>query len=105
FRPPSVERLRARVEQLSDALLGDLPARAVADIVGQLARPLATAVVSELLGVPAEDRHEFPDWENAIFTGTSPEEVEQGGRSILALCGRLIELKRAEPGDDLLTRL
>ncbi|MEA2843446.1 MAG: hypothetical protein QOJ69_1117, partial [Actinomycetota bacterium] len=57
FTPRRVEELRVRIRQLVEDLLDDVVARGDGriDILADLAYPLPTVVICELLGVPAED--------------------------------------------------
>ena len=55
FAPRSVERLRPRVQQLVDELLDDVMPRGEADLVADLADPLALRVICEIVGLPVEE--------------------------------------------------
>jgi cytochrome P450 PksS len=105
FRLNRMEQLRPRVEQLANALLDELPLGEPVDLVARFTRPLAATVISELVGLPEHERAGFPLWENSILTGTSREEITDAGEHIYALCRRMVALKRADPRDDVMTRL
>ncbi len=85
-------------------------AAGAADLIGELAGPLPTFVVANVLGVPEAERHRFDAWSNAIVQANA----EGGGiisraadavMSLFAFFGGLIEQRRAEPGEDLLSAL
>jgi hypothetical protein len=60
FTPRRVERYRARIAELVDGLLADIPTDDGAlDLLNGLARPLPMAVICAVIGVPAADR---PRW-------------------------------------------
>ena len=60
FTPRRVERYRARIAELVDGLLADIPTDdGVLDLLDGLARPLPMAVICAVIGVPAADR---PRW-------------------------------------------
>ncbi|MEU5048810.1 cytochrome P450 [Streptomyces sp. NPDC021096] len=59
FTPRIVEGLRPRVRQLAADLVADLARSPTADLVDGFAAPLPILVISELLGVPREDRPWF----------------------------------------------
>ncbi|MEV4443661.1 hypothetical protein AB0K09_32665 [Streptomyces sp. NPDC049577] len=63
FTPRVVESLRPRIRQLTaglvDGLAADLAGGRAADLVDRFAAPLPILVISELLGVPKEDRPWF----------------------------------------------
>jgi cytochrome P450 len=58
FSRPRIAALRPRVQVIVDGLLDDLEARGevVVDLVQGFAFPLPFTVISELLGVPEQDR-------------------------------------------------
>jgi cytochrome P450 len=64
--PRAVLQLQAYVERTAGELLDPLLPTGRLEIMGDLARPLATGAIAELLGVPAEDR-ERPDLSPAYF--------------------------------------
>lgn len=112
FTPRLVERLRPRVEELVDALLG--PVSGDADLIATLAYPLPVIVISEMLGVPAEDRDLFKGWSDSLARGLDPDfllpaaEIAQrdAARDEFAEYFRALAAKRrAEPRDDLLSAL
>lgn len=77
-----------------------------ADLVEHFALPVPSLVIGELLGVPRADREQF---RNDALRWSSPAgstaEVTEAFVSLGALLRRLVQLKRAEPADDLLSDL
>ncbi|MEU7134434.1 cytochrome P450 [Streptomyces sp. NPDC046261] len=59
FTPRIVEGLRPRIRRLAADLVTDLARQPAADLVDAFAAPLPILVISELLGVPREDRPWF----------------------------------------------
>jgi cytochrome P450 len=103
-----VERLRPRVQQVASSLIDDMKAAGTsADLVEGFSFPLPVIVISELLGVPWEDRHTFRRWAD----GTVPAEgitLEYQQDCFANLFGYLagqFEQRRSHPRDDLLTWL
>lgn len=110
FTPARVERLRPRVEELTAGLLDGLDAAAdasgVADLRHHFALPLPMTVIGELLGVPPGMREELRRFSYAIArTTATPEESVATGLGVAEALGRLVALRRAEPGDDLTSAL
>lgn len=112
FTARFVERLRPRVTALVDGLLSGL--RGETDLVSGFAYPLPVAVISEMLGVPAEDHERFKGWSAALARGLDPEflipPAERGRREearaeFAAYFRELAARRRAEPRDDLLSAL
>ncbi|MDH6110595.1 cytochrome P450 [Kitasatospora sp. MAP12-15] len=97
---PDVERI---TNELLDALVaGPKPA----DLMASFADPLPTLVIARLLGVPYED-HELFQENGRIVTSpdATPEEAGQAFVVLTEFMGRLIETKRKDPQDDLISRL
>lgn len=77
-----------------------------------VARPLPVIVIAELLGVPLADRENFRVWSEAIVRGSDPiasrgadiAAAEAGSRDLMAYLQRLVEARRHEDGDDLISR-
>ncbi len=112
FTPRRVEGLRSAVENMTNELLDSLAASGGGDLIDQLAFPLPANVISEMVGVPLADR----DWLRPLVSdlaGTlepnqSPENqkrAEASGVKVAAYFDELIDQRRTEPGDDLLSAL
>jgi cytochrome P450 len=71
FTARLVERLRPRISELVDAQLADVAGKA--DLISALAWPLPVAMISELLGVPPEDKNRFKGWSHALARGLDPD--------------------------------
>jgi len=114
FTPKVVDGLRGRIAELCEELVDRMLAQGTADLVADFAYPLPVQVIVEMLGVPAEDHATFRTWSEALARGLDPdfllppEAVQQRLAGILNFVqyfAGLIEQRRVEPGDDLLTKL
>ena len=114
FTPRVISGLLPRIEQICAELLDAALQRREVDLVADYAYPLPVQVISEILGVPLEDRTQFQEWSNALTHGLdpefllSPEDVMQRTAGILSFIGYFTDLisdRRANPGDDLISRL
>jgi cytochrome P450 len=121
--PPEHTALRRRMKGLLSrarlsamrpvitAIVGDLldgfAATDQADIVDDVARPLAMRVVCHLLGVPEADRDRFAGWAEAVLTvtGFRDEEVDAAQRALFAYTSAMVAARRAEPAGDLVSAL
>jgi cytochrome P450 len=104
FTSQAVEKLAPRMEELAHELIDSFAGRGSADLVADYTTPLPITVISELLGVPEEARADLLAWTRHSMG--APSEQQRAG--LLALNGYLRELldaKRREPADDLLSRL
>jgi cytochrome P450 len=114
FTPRVISGLLPRIEQICAELLDAALQRREVDLVADYAYPLPVQVISEILGVPLEDRTQFQEWSNALTHGLdpefllSPEDVMQRTAGMLSFIGYFTDLisdRRANPGDDLISRL
>jgi cytochrome P450 len=100
------------VQQLTDALIDDFAAAGSADLVRQFALPLPLRVICELIGIPSADAGQVREWTEELKTLTSfevtPERQREAAHQSVAFeryLAALVEARRAEPRDDLLTDL
>jgi vitamin D3 1,25-hydroxylase len=105
FTVRRVAALRPQVESMAAALLAALPIDAPVDLVAGYAVPLPTAVICELLGVPVDDRDAFGAWSSTLIDEGSEEEKHLATTSLAAYLGELVERKRAEPDEALISAL
>jgi cytochrome P450 len=115
FTPRAIEAWRPRVEKITHSLLDRVAASGQMDLVSDLARPVPATLICELLGVPTEDQDKFTDWTAdathglLVLRGLGDEamvkRVEAASVSLLGYFTNLIEARRGDPGDDLLSVL
>ena len=101
------------MQQLVDQYLDAAEARGTGemDVIADLAFPLPFTIISEMLGIPDDgDREQLREWSGAIVKGfdpiLSPDEMREmivASDALWNLANDLVEWKRANPGDDLLT--
>jgi cytochrome P450 len=108
FTLHNVERLRPRVEviatDLTDRMLAAGPP---ADLVSGLAEPLPSIVICDVLGIAHDERQPLLAFIRTMSITTAFDQEAfntTGGAAAAHLLG-LIERKRHEPGDDLLSAL
>ncbi|MFN2606930.1 MAG: cytochrome P450 [Acidimicrobiales bacterium] len=112
FTPKVVEGLRSRVQAIVDESLDAVADRGEMDVLADLAYPLPTTVICELLGIPLSDRELFRDWSadaSRLLDGyVDPDAQVRGMAATMHLAQYftdVIEQRRAEPGHDLITAL
>ncbi|MEU4211609.1 cytochrome P450 [Streptomyces sp. NPDC026206] len=107
FTPGRVEKLRAPVRAIADELLDAVEPDGRADLLAAYAGPLPIIVICDLLGIPQGDRRDFRVWTDALITPDRerPHLMKEAVGSMMGFLGGLIESKRADPGDDLLSDL
>lgn len=112
FTPRRVERLRGRVQAITDALLDAVVAQGHMDLLADFATPLPVTVIAELLGVPEADRHQLRPWSQAIVAmyelGQTPAQEARAVQAAIEFGDYLCHLarqRREQPTDDLITAL
>jgi cytochrome P450 len=106
FSLRAIERMRPRVEVIASELVAGLAGRDSFDLIADLALPLPVTVIAELLGIPSADRDRFRAWTQAVLgRGESEEAMLAAGMEFIQYLNDLAELRRSDPGDDLVTYL
>jgi cytochrome P450 len=72
FTPRSVERLRPFLKDAAHELIDGFADHDCAEFMAEFADAYPSLGLSELIGVPTEDRERFRGWANAIGLGFSP---------------------------------
>lgn len=106
FSARRMRRLADHVGELVDRMIDDLLARPrSADLHAALAEPLPALVICELLGVPFEDRARFRVWSTEAATIDDAAVSRQGVMALGTYVAGLLDAKRADPGEDVLSDL
>lgn len=117
FSASMIEKLRSRAEELASGLIAQAaagPDGAPVNLMTSLALALPSQLISELLGVPAEDKPLFEQWSAALGRGLdpdfmlTPEEAAHRDRARTEFDDYFAELARrrqAEPAEDLVSAL
>ena len=113
FTARRVEDMRPRIQQVVDETLDRIIPQGRMDLIEDFAFRLPVTIICDMLGIPEEQRELF-------YTGSrdggrlldpvplSPEEIAKGnaGNVMAAMYFRqLFDLRRKQPGDDLITQL
>jgi cytochrome P450 len=100
-----VQSTRDRVQAIIDRSLDDLEqAGSPADFMELFARPVPALVLSDLLGVPGEDRAVFVELTDRIRDpGVGADDLVGDIQAFYEYVERLVADKRSNPGDDLLS--
>jgi cytochrome P450 len=109
FTPRRIERLAGQTQDVADQFVKRLKRQGRFDLIADFALPLPVAVISEMLGVPDADRAKFARWSHALISG--PESAWQMALSLPGMIlfvryiRKLIAMKRARPGEDIVSAL
>jgi len=101
FTFKKVEALRPKIQRITDELIDRMLAGPKpADLVTELALPLPTQMICDLLGVPIQDQELFQRAATvAVDRNASPETNASTSQELVAYLAELIERRRTEPGE------
>lgn len=117
FAPRVVRALEPEIDAMVDRLLDAMAEVGSADLIADLAYPLPVAVICRLLGVPVRDEPRFSSAAALVaqaldpimsITGAPDPQADvrlQAGAWLREYLGELVERRRAEPEDDLISAL
>lgn len=112
FSPVMVRRLQADMEAISGQLLREMRERRQHELIADYAYKFPMYVISDLIGVPAKDRHYSQQWSEAfvqfIDFHRTPEELSLAADVMLHARDYfrdLIGLRRRQPRMDLISEL
>ncbi|MCX4761547.1 cytochrome P450 [Streptomyces sp. NBC_01275] len=112
FTPRMVEGLRPLIRATARRLAAELAGRQECDFFTEFADALPLVVMTELLGVPAEDFPVFRTWSSDIglvfslaLGGDIPARVEAAVTGLYGYVEALMTDKAVDPGDDLISAL
>ncbi|WP_433358879.1 cytochrome P450 family protein [Streptosporangium sp. CA-115845] len=111
FTPRQIERLAPRITEITAALLQQMAEHAadtagLVDLKAGLALPLPLTVISELFGVPGEQRERLQPLCATVFDQTiTPQQAQAAHEGLQNELAELVRHKRARPGTDLTSAL
>ncbi|PRY40450.1 cytochrome P450 [Umezawaea tangerina] len=107
FLVKRVEELGPDIQRVVDRTIDRMVERgAPADLVADFAQPIPSLVICLLLGVPFDDHDLFQSLSATLLDNTiTAEQASAAHRELMTYLAGLAERKRAEPGDDILSRL
>jgi hypothetical protein len=106
FTPRRIADLEPLVENVAARLLASMVQRGGGDIIRDLAAPLPSTVIGELIGVPVDQQPEFREWaEDLVAADPNAGAVPASALSIYECFATLFEQRRREPRDDLMSAL
>lgn len=80
--------------------------RSEVDLVAEFTKGFPLTVIARLLGLPVEDEKRFSRWAMALISyAFVPDEAREAALRFNAFLAPLLEARRREPGDDLLSML
>src|SRR5437870_1916813 len=113
FTPRAIAAIRASIQRIVYQCLDQVAPRGEMDVIADLALPVPSTVICEMLGVPVADSDRFTLWTAQATFGLAagvlpPEMLAQAAAAGMALAAyfqELIAARRTRLGDDLLSPL
>jgi hypothetical protein len=113
FTPRAVERLREGIQRITDQLVDRALERGELDVIADLALPVPSTVICEMMGVPLADRERFTTWTaqstHLLAALFAPQDVIDrgvaGARALADYFEALIAERRRALSDDILSAL
>ncbi|WP_336081902.1 cytochrome P450 [Nocardia sp. SSK8] len=107
FRRAKVaDYLEPLLEPLAHELIDRFASRGSADLVAEFTTKYPVLVISRLLGLPIEDETVVHRWAHDLFYfPLDPEAALRASREFTDYVTPIVRARRAEPGDDLISRL
>ena len=114
FTPAMVNQLRPRIQKIASDLIDALQDKAEIELISDYAFVLPVTVITEMLGIPAEDRDKFRHWSHALTQTLEPRPVldldrinraNQSNRDLIDYLRPLIQDRRRNPKNDLISAL
>jgi cytochrome P450 len=111
FTPKSADRFRPFMREVVDGLIDRVAASGRCELVEEICEPYPIMVICELLGAPSEDWKLFSNWATDIFRifnndlANDMPIIERAGSELREYVIGMIDARRSDPRDDLLTDL
>ena len=119
FSPRAMEELRPRVQQIADELLdkavraaaerGEVQPNRTMEFIKAFAYPLPVTVISDMLGIPREDREQVRGWTENRVSSRRTRRMDEAARAKLreftAYLRDLFAKKRRNLTDDMISQL
>ena len=105
-----IKKMEGEIEALIDGVIDAAPATGRFDLMAEVAVPVPILVIAHILGVDETRLAEFRHWSEGLILGLNPvrtdEEtayLEESSEKINAYFTELMDARRAEPRDDLIS--
>jgi cytochrome P450 len=112
FTPRRIRELEPRIREIAKNLIDVAERKGEFDVMADLANPLPVMVISDLLGVPHEDYHQFKNWSDKIVEADNtlpgmpmPDEIKTAFTGLREYFIAEIARRRKNPGTDLVSAL
>jgi cytochrome P450 len=112
FTPRAAARWRPEMREIAEALWRDLDGAASCEFVSWFAGPFPARTIATVIGAPPEDATALAGWSSLVqkqfdirALADEPERIELAVCELYDYVANLLESRRTEPGDDLISTL
>jgi cytochrome P450 len=112
FTPRAADRWRPAMREFIGKLWATVAADRACEFVSAIAKPYPSLTISTVLGAPLADASRLHDWSSLVqrqfdirALDSEVPEMERAVTEVYAYVEQLLNRRRTDPGDDLLTRL
>jgi cytochrome P450 len=103
FTVRRINALRPRVEEISARLIEALARKGSGDLIREYSAPLTGAVICELVGIDEPDQPQVGQWMSGYIDADT--DLEKNARDLFEYTRKLIERRRAQPAEDMISTL
>ncbi len=105
FTPRKVGELEQGIRQTATDLLDAFVDRGECEFVSQFGTPFPVTVILRLMGLPLEMSQQFLHWEYTLLRGKDlgADKAKEAGLAIKNYLLKVIEERRRDPGDDMIS--
>jgi len=112
FTPRSLKNWEPRIQQIASELVEAIQENSTVNIVEALAAPLPSMVITDLFGVPVQDRYQFKKWVDILFQPYDKERLEDielekqnAAKEYFQYLYPIVVQKRSNLSDDIISDL
>src|SRR5260221_750698 len=112
FTPRAAARWRPAMRAIARSLWQDLDGRASCEFVSWFAGPFPARTIATVIGAPQQDAAALAEWSSLVqqqfdirALAEKPERIEQAVGELYDYVADLLEKRRSEPADDLISTL
>jgi cytochrome P450 len=105
FSPKAIQPLEGKIEREVGLRLPGLRSRETIDVAGDFAWPMTLAIISDIIGIPEEDRSDVLSWYQTAEYSEAADRSAQALSSYTDYFDQLGSERLARPRDDLISHL
>lgn len=103
FSPRAVADMEPRMRAMAAEIVASVADKGRCDFIHDVAARFPVSVFMEVMGLPLDRLHDFRTIADTYFKARTGEEIQACSAQIFGIFNELLEYRRNEPGNDLLT--